>query len=829
MDNLRGQRMSMKNVCPEEMAEMAEMWRQSRLMEEMMDKRRSQHMAMRNSVMMDEIRPLQRQVSRKEAAAPSPMPEINHKKHSCTDVHCLIIFVCFIVAWFYIAHFALSQGDLNRVVLPTDSKNRKCGIDSGVVNKPYLYFFDLDKCLDVETALGGCKTKQVCVEQCPQQAFVWGDHVADSELENAKNLLICDDDVDKKELRTRAQINSAVAQGHCSALYVKSTVVFNYCMPFSSQDLCNFLPDSLKNRKRRSLPPPSEALSLNDVFDRYDEFKRRTAQFCRRNDTTPDVMLKQKVEQTHSSSTKLIAAIIAKFGSNDSVGNERLAEDIKKDLKSSWKVIAMAFIIHVTLALLFIALLRYVARPLVWLSIFGVFIGLALSLLYSVKQYSFYSRYPTVPQHSVNLMASLENIVHNKDFWMWVSVLTGAVFVIILLVVLVLRKRIAIAIALIKEASKAITSTISSIFFPLFPGFLYILVSILAGVVLLYLSSIGNNSFRVFMQLDANNPLPVESCECDGPAMSYELNGKCLPDVFEAHCHISNTNRSCVETVCRFAEIEKTPMVQWFTYFCIFTYFWVVFFISAYGDMVLACTFSMWYWTFDKKNNLETMPVFKAMAKTTLYHLGTLAFGSLVLAVCRMIRYLLDFLEKRLKMYNNKLTQALLCCMKCFFWLLENFLRFLNRNAYITCAIHSTSFCASSQKAFGLITQNILRMYAIDKVSDFLFFLSKVLLTACTCFATHLVLTTYPQVFNVNYPWVPIFFIIILGYIMADVIFSTYSMAVDTLFFCFLEDSNENDGSAEKPYYMSKNLSKLLNEKNAQKKVKKMRGDFIRQ
>ena len=34
--------------------------------------------------------------------------------------------------------------------------------------------------------------------------------------------------------------------------------------------------------------------------------------------------------------------------------------------------------------------------------------------------------------------------------------------------------------------------------------------------------------------------------------------------------------------------------------------------------------------------------------------------------------------------------------------------------------------------------------------------------------------------------------------------FGVYSMAVDTLFLCFLEDLERNDGSLEKPYFMSK-------------------------
>ena len=35
-------------------------------------------------------------------------------------------------------------------------------------------------------------------------------------------------------------------------------------------------------------------------------------------------------------------------------------------------------------------------------------------------------------------------------------------------------------------------------------------------------------------------------------------------------------------------------------------------------------------------------------------------------------------------------------------------------------------------------------------------------------------------------------------------------MAVDTLFLCFLEDIERNDGSDEKPYFMSKDLRKIL-------------------
>ena len=36
-----------------------------------------------------------------------------------------------------------------------------------------------------------------------------------------------------------------------------------------------------------------------------------------------------------------------------------------------------------------------------------------------------------------------------------------------------------------------------------------------------------------------------------------------------------------------------------------------------------------------------------------------------------------------------------------------------------------------------------------------------------------------------------------------------YAMAVDTVFLCFLEDSERNDGTPERPYFMSKGLQEV--------------------
>jgi len=67
---------------------------------------------------------------------------------------------------------------------------------------------------------------------------------------------------------------------------------------------------------------------------------------------------------------------------------------------------------------------------------------------------------------------------------------------------------------------------------------------------------------------------------------------------------------------------------------------------------------------------------------------------------------------------------------------------------------------------------------------------------------------------ELNYPILPTIIITIGAYFLASCFFSVYEMAIDTLFLCFLEDSEKNDGSPEKPFFMSKRLMKILGKKN---------------
>ena len=343
---------------------------------------------------------------------------------------------------------------------------------------------------------------------------------------------------------------------------------------------------------------------------------------------------------------------------------------------------------------------------------------------------------------------------------------------------------------------RAVSSNLSTILFPIFPWILQLFVIVFGLMVFLYLSSVGEPEYKITGYKNAT--FSNKNCECTGAYQNIQDGDLCDPLKFNQDCHVKKTlggffgtseTLPCSDAACHFIKIASPPLVTYFQGVNLVGFFWMIFFISAFGEMVLAATFATWYWTFNK-TDVPYFTLTGAFYRTVRFHLGTLAFGALIITICRLIRLVLEYIDRKLKKFDNELTKAILCCCKCFFWCLENFLKFMNRNAYIMTAIHGKNFCASSKDAFNLLMRNVLRVIALDNVSDFLFFLSKLLISLGMSASLYVYLIS--DVFKEHFPGMilhyelgPVFIIFVGTYLISSVFFGVYSMAVDTLFLCF--------------------------------------------
>uniref|UniRef100_A0AAQ6A888 Choline transporter-like protein n=1 Tax=Amphiprion ocellaris TaxID=80972 RepID=A0AAQ6A888_AMPOC len=251
----------------------------------------------------------------------------------------------------------------------------------------------------------------------------------------------------------------------------------------------------------------------------------------------------------------------------------------------------------------------------------------------------------------------------------------------------------------------------------------------------------------------------------------------------------------------------------------LFVFLWLVNFSLALEQCTLAGTFASYYWAKRKPQDIPPCPLFLSFNRAIRYHTGSLAFGALILSVAQLFRIILEYLEQRLKCVDNTLSRFLLCCLKCCFWCLEKFLRYMNCNAYIMVAIYGKNFCTSAREAFFLLMRNAVRVAVLDRLTDFLLFLGKVLIAGgvgvvAFFFFTNKIPVIQEEVPSLNYYWVPILTVVIGAYLIAHSFFSIYAMCVDTLFLCFCDDLERNDGSSNKPYFMSPELHRILGKSN---------------
>jgi choline transporter-like protein 2/4/5 len=230
--------------------------------------------------------------------------------------------------------------------------------------------------------------------------------------------------------------------------------------------------------------------------------------------------------------------------------------------------------------------------------------------------------------------------------------------------------------------------------------------------------------------------------------------------------------------------------------------------------LFLAGVYVRYYWDRERVG-VPCSSLCASFFRAFVFHLGTVAFGSLIIAIVKMIRAILEYFEKKVKNKTGNIAKCLFCCCRCCLFCLEKFLKFLNRNAYIITAIYGTGFFTSARRAFHLIISNPIRLLVIDKVCDFLIFLGKLCITAIVgilafFFFTHRIAQAEKYVPELHYYFVPLLCIIIGTYIIATCFFSVYAMAVDTLFICALQDIQLHENDKNHLMAMPKGLKKVF-------------------
>eukprot|EP01138_Halocafeteria_seosinensis_P013816 gb/GECG01014108.1/.p1 GENE.gb/GECG01014108.1/~~gb/GECG01014108.1/.p1 ORF type:complete len:669 (+),score=74.90 gb/GECG01014108.1/:1-2007(+) len=191
--------------------------------------------------------------------------------------------------------------------------------------------------------------------------------------------------------------------------------------------------------------------------------------------------------------------------------------------------------------------------------------------------------------------------------------------------------------------------------------------------------------------------------------------------------------------------LEVNDNIRYAFLYMLFGFFWVTMFIVALVEMTTAFVVTSWYFAPRENGERKTAdnPVRKAFWYSLRYHFGSLAFGSLLIAIIKTMRAVLEYVEQRIKKsgQETKFVKCAFCCCRCCLWCLEKCMRFINKIAYTIIVLTSKPFLTSAFKAGKMIFNNFARVGALAIVSAGFLLLGKIVVAAVSTLVGYAILT----------------------------------------------------------------------------------------
>ncbi|XP_065160640.1 LOW QUALITY PROTEIN: choline transporter-like protein 1, partial [Atheta coriaria] len=224
---------------------------------------------------------------------------------------------------------------------------------------------------------------------------------------------------------------------------------------------------------------------------------------------------------------------------------------------------------------------------------------------------------------------------------------------------------------------------------------------------------------------------------------------------------------------------------------------WLTYFFKGCQSMVIGGTVATWYYRRDKSD--LGSPMWRTTSNMLRYHMGTVAFGSLLMLLMEIIKSISDFFTKR------KIARVCCCCCACICCMLnkciknfEEIIKYFTKMSYIMTAIHGVSFCTGCREGMILLLNHAFSLMQLKCFCKFVLGLLQLIIVAIVIIVCR----------NIARPDSADFVSVVSGifaFFAANTFLSLYNIAIDTIFLCYCEDLAENDG-VSKPYFMSREL-----------------------
>ena len=190
-------------------------------------------------------------------------------------------------------------------------------------------------------------------------------------------------------------------------------------------------------------------------------------------------------------------------------------------------------------------------------------------------------------------------------------------------------------------------------------------------------------------------------------------------------------------------------------------------------------------------NNLPHNPTLGAAKRAMTTSFGSIALGSLIVAVIQTVRALLRSLARQRG--DNIAIQIVVCLVDCILGCIERLFRYFSKYVYVQCAIYGKSFCEAARDTWRLVGSHGIQAIINDSFIGAVLAMAQ-LCIALVCFCVGAlagVALTESDVntANAGYEWL-VYGILgaLIGFVVASTTVSVVDSGVSTLFVSYAMD-----------------------------------------
>lgn len=229
--------------------------------------------------------------------------------------------------------------------------------------------------------------------------------------------------------------------------------------------------------------------------------------------------------------------------------------------------------------------------------------------------------------------------------------------------------------------------------------------------------------------------------------------------------------------------------------FLIFALIWFTFFLTASNNYITMVTASTFYFN-SSKENWGTGDLSRAFSWAWIHNFGSIAFGSLIIAVVWTLKMLVYYIAKKAEKTtgDNQVVKSIICMAQCYLSYLEEVVEYMNKAAYAYMAISGKGFCKSAINGLLLQFNHGAAFAFANLLAQMFMLLGKFGLTVLNVVITYYYIKYTTEIEDFVTPYGPLFIVALSSFLLVSIFLGMFDESVIAMMTCLCADLDLHGG-----------------------------------